>query len=477
MVTSTTEPYLFVIMGTLGDLTGRKLLPSLYHLWSKDVLSQKQVVLGIDMDEGMDDDGYRDWTNQMVIEAELSAKHTEVSRWCKQCLYYHSIGAGRSTDYLRLAERITALEKEHNLPGNRVFYMALPSATVPSSVASIGKSKLNRSTGWTRLVMEKPFGMDIASARELNTKIHRYFSESQIYRIDHFLGKETVQNLLVFRFANTFFEHLWNWEHVESVEITAAETLGIERRVSYYERSGALRDMIQNHLTQVLSLMAMEVPSTIEETEIRYEKIKVLRQIAPIQPEDAVFGQYARGTIDGVEVPAYREESGVSPQSQTETFAALKLEIANRRWQGVPFFLRTGKRLPHKYTQIVIQFHCAPVSAFHPFESSCAIQPNILVITLQPDEGFDLHFHVKAPGHPFSLSTQQLICLANCTKRTAIDHKRRLLQVGLLVKIPSRDIPPEVLHSTPYFFRSSFYALPELTVSSVRAVRTRLREG
>ena len=231
---------------------------------------------------------------------------------------------------------------------------------------------------------------------------------AQIYRIDHFLGKETVQNLLVFRFANTFFEHLWNREHVESVEITAAETLGIERRVSYYERSGALRDMIQNHLTQVLSLMAMEVPSTIEETEIRYEKIKVLRVISPIQPEDAIFGQYTRGTIAGVEVPAYREESGVSPQSQTETFAALKLEIANRRWQGVPFFLRTGKRLPHKYTQIVIQFHCAPVSAFHPFESSCAIQPNILVITLQPDEGFDLHFHVKAPGHPFSLSTQRL---------------------------------------------------------------------
>lgn len=267
---------------------------------------------------------------------------------------------------------------------------------------------MNRSPGWLRLVMEKPFGSNLASAQELNAGVHQYFNESQIFRIDHFLGKETVQNLLVFRFANAFFEHLWNREHVESVQITAAESLGTEGRAGYYERTGALRDMVQNHLTQLMSLIAMEVPVAFEAESIRYEKLKVLRQIVPLSPENVVFGQYVRGRVDGQEVAGYREESGVSPDSDTETFVALKLEIANWRWKGVPFYLRTGKRLPYKYTQIVIYFHCAPVSVFHPFESSCAIKPNIMVITLQPDEGFDLHFQVKSPSESLMLTTQRL---------------------------------------------------------------------
>jgi glucose-6-phosphate 1-dehydrogenase len=238
--------------------------------------------------------------------------------------------------------------------------------------------------------------------------MHRYFDESQIYRIDHFLGKETVQNLLVFRFANVFFEHLWNRDHIERVEITVAEKVGIEGRANYYDQTGALRDMVQNHLTQLLTLIAMEAPVAFEADSIRNEKAKILRQVAPIHPEDIIFGQYTPGPVDGKDVVGYREEVGVAPDSNTETFVALKLEIANWRWKGVPIFLRTGKRMPERLTQIAIHFHCAPVSIFKPFESTCPLEPNVLTITLQPDEGFDLKFQVKSVGQPVTLTSQRL---------------------------------------------------------------------
>ncbi len=265
---------------------------------------------------------------------------------------------------------------------------------------------MNRSPGWTKLVVEKPFGRDLESALSLNQLLHRYFDESQIYRIDHYLGKETVQNLLIFRFANDIFEPLWHRNLVQSVQISVAETGGVGDRGSYYEHAGALRDMVQNHLTQLLTLITMEVPVTFEPEAIRGEKAKVLRAVTPVRPEDVVCGQYTRGTADGQTVPGYRELPGVSPNSETPTFVALKLAIENWRWSGVPFYLVTGKALPSRFTQIAVTFRCPPVWLFQPLKTSC--NPNVLVLTLQPDEGFDLHFQVKAPGEPLELRTQRL---------------------------------------------------------------------
>ncbi|TRO60086.1 glucose-6-phosphate dehydrogenase, partial [Candidatus Bathyarchaeota archaeon] len=305
-------------------------------------------------------------------------------------------------------DRIFELETQKELSGNRVFYMALPPNAFPTTIKGLGESGLNKGSGWTRIVIEKPFGHDLETAKDLNNLIHRHFQESQIYRIDHFLGKETVQNLLVFRFANAFFEHLWNREHIESIDIVVAENQGIEKRANYYEQSGALRDMVENHLTQLLTLVAMEPPTTFESDAIRNEKIKILHQITPIKSEDVVFGQYTEGMINGKKVKGYREEPGVSSESKTETFVGLRLEIANWRWAGVPFFLFTGKRMPQRLTEIKVRFQCAPVSIFAPFGPACSVQPNVLIITIQPDEGFDLKIQVKSLGQPMNLTTQSL---------------------------------------------------------------------
>ncbi len=399
------EPHLFVVLGATSDLMRRKLLPALYRLRANQALPAPLIILGVSRQAGLTDDGFRALAAEALAAADPGP---DLDRhWCGECLYFQSLGAGTPEDFGALAGRIQTLEQQHRLPGNRVFYLALPPAAYMPTIAGLGQAGLSQAPGWTRLVVEKPFGSDLASAQTLNEQIHRHFDESQVYRIDHYLGKETVQNLLIFRFANAIFEPLWHRNLVKSVQITVAESLGVGGRTGYYDRAGALRDMVQNHLTQLLALTAMEVPVAFDAESIRTEKAKVLRAIPPVRPEQVIYGQYARGAINGRETPGYREEPGVAPDSHTETFVALQLQIENWRWQGVPFYLVTGKRLPTRLTQIAVTFRCPPVWVFEPhYSGTCS--PNVLVFTVQPDEGFDLHFEVKTPGEPLKLKTQSL---------------------------------------------------------------------
>lgn len=400
------EPHLFVVLGATSDLMRKKLLPALYHLQTQDQVQGRLLLLGTSRRADLNDESFRVLAREALTEAGLF-KPGEAPRWCGECLYYQSAAPGKIEDFRALAARLRALEQERQWPGNRIFYLALPPGSFAEAVAGLGEAGLHQGPGWTRLVVEKPFGRDLDSAQELNRHIHRYFDESQIYRIDHYLGKETVQNMLVFRFANAIFEPLWHRNLVKSVQITVAESQGVGRRAGYYDQAGALRDMVQNHLTQLLALTAMEAPVAFEADAIRDEKAKVLRAIIPVQPENAVYGQYRGGVVEGLEAPAYRGEPEVPGDSDTETFVALKLQIDNWRWQGVPFYLVTGKRLPTRLTQIAVTFSCPPVPILQPFGFGVC-SPNVLVFTLQPDEGFDLLFEVKSPGEPLNLRTQRL---------------------------------------------------------------------
>ncbi|MEP7329919.1 MAG: glucose-6-phosphate dehydrogenase, partial [Betaproteobacteria bacterium] len=384
----------------------RKLLPALYQLMGDGLLPADCRILGVGRDEALTDEGFRAQARAAIGKAGLSVG-ARVRRWCNTCLHYQGLGTGAAADYLRLAGRMAELEKKSGLGGNRVLYLALPPTAFPGTIEALGKAGLNRSHGWTRLVIEKPFGRDLASARRLNTLIHRFFAEEQVYRIDHYLGKESVQNLLAFRFGNALFESAWNRVHISSVQIAVAEDLGIEQRARYYEDSGALRDMVQNHMTQLLTLTAMEVPAAFEADSIRFEKVKVLRSVAPIREDAVVFGQYGPGKVGRKALPGYRQEPGVDARSDTETFVALRLDIDNWRWQGVPFYLSTGKRLARRVTEITINFRNPPVALFRSLDA-CSTHTNVLVITLQPDEGFDLSFEVKSPGDHFTLQTQHM---------------------------------------------------------------------
>jgi len=397
-------PCLFVMFGGTGDLMERKILPTLYQLAASGMLNGKFHVLGIARDQSMTDAKFRIWARKALAgtKGKTAAK---IRQWCDAHLHFQAVGQTDPAAYERLAMRLSTLERETGLPGNRVFYLALPPGAFPGTIESLGKAGLNTSTGWTRLVIEKPFGRDLKSAQDLNQLAHKYFDETQIYRIDHYLGKETVQNLLAFRFGNALFEPLWNRDHIESVQITVAESLGIEDRAGYYESAGALRDMVQNHLTQLLTLTAMEPPATFEADAIRYEKVKVLRSLTPITDDAVIFGQYSASKDKKMQ--GYREEPGVAARSPTETFVALRLEIENWRWQGVPFILRTGKRMPRRVSEIAIQFRNPPIALFRALDGENP-HTNSLVITVQPDEGFELSFEVKVPGEGFSLKTQRM---------------------------------------------------------------------
>jgi glucose-6-phosphate 1-dehydrogenase len=395
-------PGVLVVVGASGDLTSRKLLPSLEQLCKRRLLSPGFAVIGVAR-TALDDDGFRQVMTNAIPDA--APAWTDV---VKHSRYVTGDYADAAT-FARLKEVLSEVEMEIASPGNRTFYLATVPAVFEEVSNGLGAAGLNRpeSAGAAvRLVIEKPFGRDLESARHLDAVLHKTFSESQIYRIDHYLGKETVQNVLALRFANAIFEPLWNRSYVDHVQITVAESLGVEKRGGFYETAGALRDIVQNHVLQVLSLTLMEPPASIDAQGIRDEKVKALRAVViPTQDQvraNVVRAQYDSGWSEGVAVPSYRQEPDVDANSQTETYVAMKLEVDNWRWAGVPVYIRTGKRLPKRVTEVALQFQKVPHLAFGADESR-DLRPNTLVLRIQPDEGVALRFGAKVPGQSFNV--------------------------------------------------------------------------
>ncbi|MGB7680735.1 MAG: glucose-6-phosphate dehydrogenase [Candidatus Acidiferrales bacterium] len=395
-----TDPCVIIMFGASGDLARRKLLPALYDLAVHQCLAPRFRLVGFARSK-MNDDAFRQSSSEFLPKSAGDSSQESAQRDFLQHLHYFIGNYDDPASYQQLAQRLGELDREGNLGGNRLFYISTPPEVYLNIIEELGKAGLAKprdEKSWTRIIIEKPFGRDAGSARALNRAVLNVFEESQVYRIDHYLGKETVQNLLVFRFGNGIFEPLWNRNYVDHVQITAAETLGVERRAAFYETAGALRDMIQSHVLQLTSLVALEPPSAFEATAVRNEKIKVLQAIRGFTREsiwkNVVRGQYGRGEVDGKPVPGYREEPGVKPDSATETYVALKLYVDNWRWNGVPFYLRTGKRLSRAVTEIAIQFRTAPHLVFRGEQ----LQANLLVLNIQPDEGISLSFGAKAPG-------------------------------------------------------------------------------
>jgi glucose-6-phosphate 1-dehydrogenase len=389
----------FVIFGATGDLTCRKLMPALHDLALRGMLPSRFAVVGLAR-EPLTTDQWRERMDAAVRHHARDGGDTDRWRRLVAEMQYIPSDFAHAHAYRQLAQTLARLDEERGTQGNRLYYLAAPPGTYPTIARLLGRHREGR--GWTRLIVEKPFGHDLPSARQLNDVLHRHFDESEIFRIDHYLGKETVQNLLVQRFANGIFEPIWNRQLVDHVQITAAEAIGIEGRAEYYEQTGALRDMFQNHLLQLLALSAMEPPIDFSAEQVRNEKAKVLRALQTPQPAHVVRGQYGRGFVEGVEVPAYREEPGVASSSMTETYVAAKLFVDNWRWADTPFYLRTGKRLRRQTTTIAVQFKRAPHPPFRnlPLEQ---LRPNALVMRLQPDEGVSLEMLVKVPGQGLAL--------------------------------------------------------------------------
>ncbi|MCB4798043.1 glucose-6-phosphate dehydrogenase [Neotamlana laminarinivorans] len=400
------DEQMLIIFGASGDLTKRKLIPALYDLYKGDFLPENFVVLGTSRSDLTDDD----FRNRVVFNSEFLKDEAENSDATKaefaKKLFYKDLGDGYDTDFTPLKERIHELNSKFKINHNFVFYFSLPPSiyeTVAKNLAAVDLSV--EGVGWKRLIVEKPFGYSLETAKELNIGLQKYFRESQIYRIDHYLGKETVQNLLVTRFSNTVFEPLWNRNYIRHVEITNAESVGVGNRGGYYDKSGALRDMFQNHLMQIVSIVAMEPPISDDPEEIRNEKVKALKSLRIMDDEETLFnhtirGQYTSAIINGETVKGYREEEGVDPASTTETFAAIKFYIDNWRWKDVPFYVRTAKRMPTKVTEIVIHFK---PSHHHIFKDQDFDTDNKLIIRIQPDEGILMKFGVKVPGQGFNV--------------------------------------------------------------------------
>jgi glucose-6-phosphate 1-dehydrogenase len=395
------QPTVFVIFGAGGDLTWRKLVPALHNLYLNGDLPERLAVIGVDRKE-LGDQAYRCHLREGVDQFSRRGK-TDRQKWQEFAARITYLGGDFTAPRTgaALAEWLKKFDQEWGEEANRIFYLAIPPAQIEPISSTLAGLALCNDCQRDRLVVEKPFGHDLDSARALDRTLTGMFSETQIYRIDHYLGKETVQNILAFRFANALFEPIWDRRYIDHVQITVAETVGVGHRGGYYEHAGALRDMVQNHLLQILCLIAMEAPVSFAADEIRNKKVDVLRAIHPIRPEKvhhfAVRGQYGQGVLGGRNVPGYRQEERVDPNSCTETYAALRLFIDNWRWQGVPFYLRTGKRLADKVSQVSIQFRPVPHQSF-PASAVENWQPNRLVIRIQPEEGITLRIQAKQPG-------------------------------------------------------------------------------
>lgn len=393
------EPTIVVIFGASGDLTKRKLLPALYHLEQDGLLPKSFGVVGVAR-RPLGDAFAKDMGEGIVEGGGVEANDPKLQRFLSR-VKYHAMNFDDPNGYSGLKQALAEMDKQLGTSGNRLFYLATAPEYFAEIIDQLGAHGMAKpEQGTVRVIIEKPFGHDLDSARALNANVNSVLDEEQIFRIDHYLGKETVQNILVFRFANGIFEPIWNRNFIDHVQITAAESIGIEGRGPFYEKAGALRDVVQNHVMELLSFVAMEPPVSFGSAPIRTEKLKVWKAIHPIPMEATVRGQYGPGTVDGQQVPGYRQESRVDPKSNTETFAALRLEIENWRWAGVPFYIRAGKRLAKRATEITIQFKQPPLLLFREGaeNSKCGIEPNIISMRIQPNEGISLRFAAKVPG-------------------------------------------------------------------------------
>jgi glucose-6-phosphate 1-dehydrogenase len=399
-----TPPLALVIFGASGDLTSRKILPALANLAERGRLPDGFTVIGV---------ARTPWSDEEFRQVALKDAPNATGRWGRLVARFRYVAGEYASPetFDRLRDLLAEADREHGTGGNRIYYLAtIPDvfAMVAEALAKEGCNVPGEGGDFARLVVEKPFGHDLASAIALDNAVHSAFDEEQVYRIDHYMGKETVQNVLALRFANAVFEPIWNRRYIEQVQITVAESIGVEHRGGFYERAGALRDIVQNHVMQVLALTLMEAPTGMDAQHIRDEKVKLLAAIAIPTPDEAVDravrGQYTAGVVEEAPVPGYRGEEAVSPESTTETYVALRLGVENWRWAGVPIYVRTGKRLPARVTEVVLQFHRVPFLAF---EGTLArrLRPNVLVLRIQPDEGISLHFGAKVPGESFELES------------------------------------------------------------------------
>lgn len=406
---------ILVIFGATGDLANRKLYPSIYNLFRKRKLEDGFAVVGVAR-KPLSTDEFRKAVKSSVQEEDKEVKNIDDFT---SHFYYQAFDVSNSASYQELNCLLNNLDEKYSTGGNRIFYLAMAPEFFGTIAENLKKEGLTATSGYSRLVIEKPFGHNLPSAQQLNKQIRKAFKENQIYRIDHYLGKEMVQNIEVIRFANAIFEPLWNNRYISNIQITSSETLGVEDRGGYYEKSGALRDMVQNHMLQMVALLAMEPPIKLNTEEIRSEKIKVLRAIRPISEEEVsdyfIRGQYSNGEINQETVPGYREEHNVDPKSNTATFVAGKVMIDNFRWAGVPFYIRTGKRMKAKSTKIVVQFKDIPMNLyFNKGDSKNYQNPNLLVIHIQPDEGITLHLNAKKAGNNTQTTPVDLDYCNNC---------------------------------------------------------------